>query len=655
MREPARVDVEDMVRVTCNACHAVHDIAPPPWVVASGRPFGMQCARCGARQDVHPIGLQMLDDGTSGAYPGLGRVRVDGEPVEPAVAVVSERVNGATLVADVVPEAEESLSMPVPFGRGAGSDGGSAVGVSSSRRLSGGAPDPHAVTLSDADDADPSPVAPSGAALLAGLQHDMSVGADPAELLDATAPAVRAAPAPAAAPDPRADPPRGAGDFVLLQDGELFDVADLATVQRWVMERRVEPDDRLSYQASAWVRAGDMDSLTVFFAAVAALAAHGDGPADAAAAPDVAGRPPRRPWSGLTGLGPPERTEESEVVPAVNVGLDHLDAPPVPEHLLGRAPVAPIVEAPPPDSATVYMPAAPVLVGMVGPAAGKPVAASAAERSFGVDDDEDDHRAAAPGAASADGIGWGFGVFLLVVAAVLAVWFANSGGDPGASPPGLADGAAPVAAPAVEAPVVPADAASPSSAPAVTAAAPPSPSMAPSAAPAVAASASQRSSDAAPSRAPAPAATLTSPRRPAAAPVDPGPSPWGAAPVAAPAPPPWEAPPAPAAAEPDDWEPPPPPPPPAATATTASLGSLIDSGWGALDQGDAAAAAAFFEQAATLSPGSVDANYGLGYAYVKQGRNLDAQVRLCKARARAGDTDRREIDAVLQGAGLGCE
>ena len=66
-------------------------------------------------------------------------------------------------------------------------------------------------------------------------------------------------------------------------------------------------------------------------------------------------------------------------------------------------------------------------------------------------------------------------------------------------------------------------------------------------------------------------------------------------------------------------------------------------------------AAGPIEQATSLMPSSVDANYGLGYAYVQQGRMPEAKVRLCKARARAGASDKREIEAVLTKAGLSCE
>jgi Flp pilus assembly protein TadD len=93
----------------------------------------------------------------------------------------------------------------------------------------------------------------------------------------------------------------------------------------------------------------------------------------------------------------------------------------------------------------------------------------------------------------------------------------------------------------------------------------------------------------------------------------------------------------------------------AAVDNTARVAGLVDQGWTALDAGNASSAAGFFEQAASLMPSSVDANYGLGYAYVKQGRMPEAKVRLCKARARAGATDKREIEAVLTGAGLSCE
>src|SRR5690606_12741625 len=84
---------EASVKVTCNACGAVHQIAPPPWVVSAGRPFRMVCPSCGKGQEVVPTGLAVLD-----------------EPFEVAAPEPEPEVD------DVGAAAE--LRMPVPSARG---------------------------------------------------------------------------------------------------------------------------------------------------------------------------------------------------------------------------------------------------------------------------------------------------------------------------------------------------------------------------------------------------------------------------------------------------------------------------------------------------------------------------------------------------------
>ena len=105
-------------------------------------------------------------------------------------------MSGTTLVDDSLPESEQSLSMPAPFARAPGEHDSettlemSAVHVHERTAV---APDQDGDTMSDADDPMPPPpevVTPSGAALLADLERDLAHGADPAEVLDATAPAV---------------------------------------------------------------------------------------------------------------------------------------------------------------------------------------------------------------------------------------------------------------------------------------------------------------------------------------------------------------------------------------------------------------------------------------------------------------------------------
>lgn len=50
-------------------------------------------------------------------------------------------------------------------------------------------------------------------------------------------------------------------------DGEIFAVPDLATLQRWVLEKRVLPDDRGSADGTTWSAIGDRPELGLFFEA----------------------------------------------------------------------------------------------------------------------------------------------------------------------------------------------------------------------------------------------------------------------------------------------------------------------------------------------------------------------------------------------------
>jgi predicted Zn finger-like uncharacterized protein len=58
-------------------------------------------------------------------------------------------------------------------------------------------------------------------------------------------------------------------DHVLLrQDGVSYHVPDVATLQRWIVERRVLPTDELDFGGGQWVQAGDRPDLAPFFAIV---------------------------------------------------------------------------------------------------------------------------------------------------------------------------------------------------------------------------------------------------------------------------------------------------------------------------------------------------------------------------------------------------
>jgi hypothetical protein len=72
-----------------------------------------------------------------------------------------------------------------------------------------------------------------------------------------------------AAPLPPVSPaPRPMEHVLLRQEGTAYNVPDLATLQRWVVERRVGPDDELDFGDKEWVRAIDHPELQPFFEVV---------------------------------------------------------------------------------------------------------------------------------------------------------------------------------------------------------------------------------------------------------------------------------------------------------------------------------------------------------------------------------------------------
>lgn len=80
---------------------------------------------------------------------------------------------------------------------------------------------------------------------------------------------------------------------------------------------------------------------------------------------------------------------------------------------------------------------------------------------------------------------------------------------------------------------------------------------------------------------------------------------------------------------------------------------LVDQGWSSVES-DPKAAATSFAAAINIQPDAADANYGLGYALLKQGSKAQAAEYLC--RARLGDLGtRREITGLLQRHNLGCD
>ena|GEM_PF-4602622 len=87
---------------------------------------------------------------------------------------------------------------------------------------------------------------------------------------DGAAVSHKRAPAPTPEPEPAPEPAVSASmqHVLLRQDGVSYHVPDVATLQRWIVERRVLPTDELDFGGGQWVRAGDRPDLAPFFAIV---------------------------------------------------------------------------------------------------------------------------------------------------------------------------------------------------------------------------------------------------------------------------------------------------------------------------------------------------------------------------------------------------
>lgn len=88
-------------------------------------------------------------------------------------------------------------------------------------------------------------------------------------------------------------------------------------------------------------------------------------------------------------------------------------------------------------------------------------------------------------------------------------------------------------------------------------------------------------------------------------------------------------------------------------APRQSLRTLIDRGWNSADT-DPAAASALFEQALAINGGSYEAMYGFGYARLKAGDASAAAPWLCKARAAPELDIQREVNGLLAQNAISC-
>jgi Flp pilus assembly protein TadD len=95
------------------------------------------------------------------------------------------------------------------------------------------------------------------------------------EAVPAAAPAPAPAPEPAPAPvvdaNPQTDGDPPVASMRLRQDGSIYELADLATLQRWIVERRVNPHDQVSSDGRDWESVRARPDLKVFFQLVSQL------------------------------------------------------------------------------------------------------------------------------------------------------------------------------------------------------------------------------------------------------------------------------------------------------------------------------------------------------------------------------------------------
>lgn len=71
---------------------------------------------------------------------------------------------------------------------------------------------------------------------------------------------------------PTTPPPAERGPlFTVRAAGEVYPTTELATLQRWILESRVKPEDQLSVDGERWEPAGDRAELMLFFAAAERL------------------------------------------------------------------------------------------------------------------------------------------------------------------------------------------------------------------------------------------------------------------------------------------------------------------------------------------------------------------------------------------------
>ncbi len=597
------------MKVTCAACGAAHEVEPPSWLVSTGRAFQMPCPSCGADVEVRPTGLAMLQ---SGAMRSIQPITPPDLPTPTAAAPASPpaadepTVAPKTRPAALEPRPRTSVSRtPAPtlapsFDEDDDGDDGPTDNGRTGRPT---APLPPVTPVPN--EASP----PSAPPALAGLMGDE---------VDPALPASRAGRLGNGKSSSSTDDKR----LILRQDGERYLVKDVATLQRWIMEQRVEPDDELQVGTGSFRTMRELPEYSVFFDAVHRLEERGeapDGPTTGAGHndPDSADIKP-----------PPPRRVISEEAPAPNLPASDDDwtdeSPPIPteEEVLPDDDRGLIGFEPPSQSTSNIQAPDPITDEVV----------------FGDDIEGWSDFEPDPSAYRDDKRMLLVMVSVAAVILMIGLWavLGTGGGTPDDAPAVAAE--------------VPADPA-PGTVPAAAAAEPaPAPIEEPAPAPEPAPDPVE---DPEPEPEPEPAKATAAPT-PAPAPK-PTPAPK---PVAKPAPKP-----APAAAKPA--------PKPTASRRSGSgeapvpqlagtapqnvpYASLIDAGWSAIDRKDSVTSIAMFQRAVELQPSGVEATYGLGYALLESGRPKAGATYLCRALVRGDDAMIAEIKGLMNRRSLSC-
>ncbi|MCB9664854.1 MAG: tetratricopeptide repeat protein [Alphaproteobacteria bacterium] len=249
------------MKVTCRSCGTVREIAPPTWVVASGKPFQMTCAACGRPQDVHPTGIVVLDAGgdhedhqvlempapstDAGVHDALEM------PPPSTDAGVADELAMPTSSRVVRPAAPAPL--PARHGRRSGGRPPvvtAAVPFDSDNREAPSDPDP------EDEPTEPSFAVSAEAIREAALAWDAEQAPRGPELpVEAGPPA-----APSLAP----------GAYAVLIDGDVYEAPDRTELFRWIDDQRVHGDDLVVVAGGTWMRARELPEVAARLAALTA-------------------------------------------------------------------------------------------------------------------------------------------------------------------------------------------------------------------------------------------------------------------------------------------------------------------------------------------------------------------------------------------------